>query len=144
MGNTIKKSIPSALVILASIIVVLPLVVISDGIYIGSSHPRLLMPLVPLLFLSIVLIILSIVIFRSNKTVLYKAVYTVVPMTIVLYYIYNGFPGWSVLTSYLLSALFILCVLVYLFIKKKPWHYYFSVIATTIVIFTVEVLLLLN
>jgi uncharacterized membrane protein YoaK (UPF0700 family) len=139
MENAIKKNIPSALAISASVIVVFPLVVILDGIYIGYTY-RIFTPLVPLIFLSIVLIILSMIIFRSNKTVLYKAVYTVVPITIVLYYIYNGLSGCTVLESHLLGALFTVCILVYLFLKKKNWRYYFSVISTTIALLIFELL----
>jgi hypothetical protein len=140
MENAIKKNIPSALAILASAIIILPLVVTLDDIHIGSTH-RILMPLVPLLFLSIVLILLSMVIFRSNKTILYKAVYTVIPITIVLYYIYNGLFGWTVLESHLFGALFIICVLAYLFLRKKEWHYYFSAISTIIVLLIFELLI---
>jgi hypothetical protein len=140
MENAIKKNIPSALAIFASVIVVIPLVFILDHMHIGSGPSRLLIPLLPLLFLLIVLIVLSRIVFRSNKTVLYKAVYTVVPITIILYYIYIGLPGWTVLESHLLGALFIVCILVYLFFKKKNWRYYFSVISTTIALLIFELL----
>ncbi len=139
MENTLKKF-PSALAILASILIVIPLVAILDSSSLSFGRPIHSHPLTsPLeyLFLAIVLTTLTLVIFRSNRSVLSKAVYAVVPVTIVLYYIINnGSLGWPVLTSYLLGALLISGVFAYLLYKKKPWQYKFSVIATSIVIFT--------
>lgn len=139
MENTIKNKIPSALAILAAIVIIIPVVAILDSSSLSFGRPIHHGPLtspIEYLFLAVILTIFTLVIFRSNRTVLSKAVYAVVPVTIILYYILNSGSGWTALTNYLIGALFTGCLLAYLLFKKKDWRYRFSVTATSIVIFT--------
>jgi lipoprotein signal peptidase len=133
MENTLKNKLPSTLAILASVIVTIPLVAILDSMTIigyRTGPQPLALPI-----LAIILTIFCLVVFRSNRTALSKAVYAVVPVTIILYYILNAGAGWPTLTNYLIGALFAGCVLAYLLFKKKDWRYRFSVIATSAVTF---------
>ncbi len=109
MENTLKNKLPSALAILASVIVTIPLVAILDSMTIigyRTGPQPLALPI-----LAIILTIFCLVVFRSNRTALSKAVYAVVPVTIILYYILNAGAGWPTLTNYLIGALFAGCVL---------------------------------
>jgi presenilin-like A22 family membrane protease len=138
MENTLKNKLPSTLAIIASIVVTIPLVVIlgRSSLSFGHPHSHPLTSPIEYLFLAIILAIFCLVVFRSNRTILSKAVYAVVPITIILYYILSTGRGWPTLTNYLIGALFAGCILAYLLYKKKDWRYRFSVTATSIVIFT--------
>jgi uncharacterized MnhB-related membrane protein len=146
MEITLKNKLPSALAILGAIIVTIPVVAILDSSTLSFGLPIHSQPLTSpfeYLFLVIILAIFCRVVFRSNRTVLSKAIYAVIPLTIILYYILSAGRGWSSLTNYLIGALFAGCVLAYLLFKKKDWRYRFSVIATSAVIFTVALLWML-
>jgi len=146
MEITLKNKLPSALAILGAIIVTIPVVAILDSSTLSFGRPIHSQPLTSpfeYLFLVIILAIFCRVVFRSNRTVLSKAIYAVIPLTIILYYILSAGRGWSSLTNYLIGALFAGCVLAYLLFKKKDWRYRFSVIATSAVIFTVALLWML-
>ena len=139
MEITLKNKFPSALAIIAAIVIIIPAVAILD--FCDFFNRPLLQPLhadaVPFLILLVILSFLSRIVFRSDRSTLFKAIYTALPITIVLYYIFvdNVF-GWSILPSVLFIGLFIAGVLAYLSLKKKPWQYKFSVISTTAVLFT--------
>ena len=136
MEITFKNKLPSSLAILGAIVVTIPLVAILDRITVIGHRMAPFSPLFTLSVLAIILTVFSLFIFRSNRTVLSKAVYAVIPLTIILYYILNtGSRGWPILTNYLIGALFAGCVLAYMLLKKKDWRYRFSVIATSAVIF---------
>jgi fucose 4-O-acetylase-like acetyltransferase len=146
MEITLKNKLPSALAILGAIIVTIPVVAILDSSTLSFGRPIHSQPLTSpfeYLFLVIILAIFCRVVFRSNRTVLSKAIYAVIPLTIILYYILSAGRGWSSLTNYLIGALFAGCVLAYLLFKKKDWRYRFSVIATSAVIFTAALLWML-
>ena len=139
MEITLKNKFPSALAIMAAIIIIIPAVAILDSSTFNFGRPMHSHPLtspIEYLFLALILAIFCRVVFRSNRTILSKAVYAVIPLTIILYYILNSGSGLSSLTNYLIGALFAGCVLAYLLFKKKDWRYRFSVIATSVVIFT--------
>ncbi len=146
MEITLKNKLPSALAILGAIIVTIPVVAILDSSTLSFGRPIHSQPLTSpfeYLFLVIILAIFCRVVFRSNRTVLSKAIYAVIPLTIILYYILSAGRGWSSLTNYLIGALLAGCVLAYLLFKKKDWRYRFSVIATSAVIFTAALLWML-
>jgi presenilin-like A22 family membrane protease len=146
MEITFKNKLPSALAIIASIVVTIPVVVILGRSTLSFGRPIHSQPLtspIEYLFLAIILAIFCRVVFRSNKTALSKAVYAVIPITIILYYIINVGIGWPTLTNCLIGALFAGCVLAYLLLKKKDWRYRFSVIATSVVIFTATIVWML-
>ena len=138
MEITLKNKFPSALAIIAAIVIIIPAVAILDSSTFNFGRPMHSHPLtspIEYLFLALILAIFCRVVFRSNRTILSKAVYAVVPLTIILYYILNTGSGLSSLTNYLIGALFAGGVLAYLLLKKKDWRYRFSVIATSAVIF---------
>ncbi len=87
----------------------------------------------------VVLAVLSWFIFRSKLATLYKAIYTTVPVATVLAFIAIDFERRPVLV-YSLGALFSLGVLAYLFLTKKSWLYYFSVVLISITLLVVGVL----
>ncbi len=86
-----------------------------------------------------ILAVLSWFIFRSKLATLYKAIYTTVPVATVLAFIGIYFDRSPVLI-YSLGALFSLGVLAYLFLTKKSWLYYFSVIFISIALLLVILL----
>ena len=89
--------------------------------------------------LFVILAVISWFIFRSKIATLYKAIYTIVPVATVLAFIAIYFNGRPVLI-YSLGALFSLGVLAYLFLTKKSWLYYFSVIIISITLLAVGLL----
>ena len=86
--------------------------------------------------LFVILAVISWFIFRSKLATLYKAIYTTVPVATVLAFIAIYFNSRPVLI-YSLGALFSLGVLAYLFLKKKSWLYYFSVIFISIILLVI-------
>lgn len=89
--------------------------------------------------LFVILAVLSWFIFRSKIATLYKAMFTTVPVATVLAFIAIDFDSRPVLI-YLLGALFSIGVLAYLFLTKKSWLYYFSVISISIVLLMMKLL----
>ena len=86
-----------------------------------------------------ILAILSWFVFRSKVVTLFKAIYTTVPVATVLAFIGIYFERQPVLI-YSLGALFSLGILSYLFITKKSWLYYFSVIFISITLLVIGLL----
>ena len=89
--------------------------------------------------LFVILAVVSWFIFRAKIAMLYKAIFTIVPVGTVLAFIAIYFNSRPVLI-YLFGALFPLGVLAYLFITKKSWFFYFSVISVSIALLMVKVL----
>ena len=89
--------------------------------------------------LFVILAVISCFIFHSKIATLYKAIYTTVPVATVLAFIAIYFNDRPVLI-YSLGALFSLGVLAYLFLTKKSWLYYFSVIIISITLLVVGLL----
>ena len=88
------------------------------------------------LTLLVILAILSWLVFHSKVVTLFKAIYTTVPVATVLAFIGIYFERQPVLI-YSLGALFSLGILSYLFITKKSWLYYFSVVLISITLLLV-------
>lgn len=93
----------------------------------------------PLFHVSFVIVmgIISFFIFRSRLKVLYKAIYLVVPVAVVLVTVGMFLYQWPVI-SYSLGGLLCLATLYYFYRTKQPWLYYYAVILTgvTLAIFT--------
>ena len=94
-------------------------------------------PILRPIILFVVPAVISWFVFRSKMAVLFKASFTNVPMAAILAVIGIGFDSQPALI-YSLGALFALGVLAYLFITKKSWLYYFSVISISIVMLVVS------
>jgi hypothetical protein len=146
--NPVVKNTLSALAILVSIPILLTLIFLFyalinsfyDKIIPGSQNAEQ----IPYFFLRpitlfVILAVLSWLVFRSKLAALYKAIYTTVPVATVLAFIGIYFNSRPVLI-YSLGALVSLGVLAYLFFKKKPWLYYFSVIVISIILLVVALL----
>ena len=76
---------------------------------------------------AIIIIVISWFIFKSKKIKdLYKAIFAVVPTAVILVTEGIFFYQWPVAT-YALGALIYGIIIFYLYKKKKPWFYYYSV-----------------
>ena len=119
--NPILKNILSALAILVFSVILLILIFLLYTL-INDFYTKLLHwgPNPGPITSVVVLAVLSWFIFRSKLATLYKAIYTTVPVAIVLAVILICCvdKGWPVL-GYSLSALFSLGILAYLFLTKK-------------------------
>ena len=138
--NSNLKNVLSALAILVSIPILLTLLFLFYALifnfYYNTLHwGQTAGPIT----LFVILAVLSWFIFRSKLATLFKAIYITVPVAAVLAFIGAYFYGSPVLI-YSLGALFSLGVLAYLFLAKKPWLYYFSVILVSITLFLVVLL----
>jgi hypothetical protein len=146
--NPVLKNTLSALAILVSIPILLTLIFLLYAL-INDFYDKIIpwrqnVGPVPYFFLRpitlfVILAVLSWFIFRSKLATLYKAIYTTVPVATVLAFIAIDFEGRPVLV-YSLGALFSLGVLAYLFLTKKPWLYYFSVIFISITLLVIGLL----
>lgn len=85
--------------------------------------------LMPLLVSSVTLVILtgSFFILRSKISTIYKAIYSTVPLIITYVVLGISFYRWPVI-AYSAGGFIFLAVIVYLYLTKKPWLYYFTVI----------------
>ena len=85
-------------------------------------------PVNHILFL-VLIVLISWLVYRSRLNVLLKAVYTVVPVAVVLATLGIVLNNWPALI-YILGVLFVAAVLIYLYIKKQHWLYFFAVTLT--------------
>jgi hypothetical protein len=141
----VLKNILSAFAILVSIPVLLTLLflfyALISSIYgriipwtqgVGPNPYFILRPIT----LFVILAVLSWLIFRSKLATLYKAIFTTLPVATVLVFIAIYFNEYPVFV-YSLGAFISLGVLAYLFLTKKPWLYYFSVIIVSLVMLVI-------
>ena len=143
--NPILKNTLSALAILVSIPILLTFIFLFYALIFNfydkiipwsqNAGPNPYFILRPIT-LFVILAVISWFIFRSKLATLYKAIYITVPVATVLAFIGIYFNSRPVLI-YSLGALFSLGVLAYLFLKKKPWLYYFSVIFISIILLVI-------
>jgi hypothetical protein len=94
----------------------------------------------PILRFAIFLIIIGFIswlIFRLRIRILFKAIYMTVPTAVVLVIIGITLNAWPVLV-YIVGGLITLGALLYFYLTKKPWLYYYSVIlvALTLMVYT--------
>ncbi len=138
--NPILKNILLALAILVSVPILLTLLFLFYALifnfYWQTLHWGQTAGPITLL---VILAVLSWLIFRSKLATLFKAIYIILPMATVLAFIGIYFYGSPVLV-YSLGALVSLGVLAYLFLTKRSWLYYFSVILISIVLLLVILL----
>ncbi len=87
-------------------------------------------PINHILFLVLIGLI-SWLVYRTRLNVLLKAIFTVVPVAVVLATLGLAFFNIQPLV-YILGALFVVAVLVYLLVKKQHWLYFFAVILTAL------------
>jgi hypothetical protein len=85
----------------------------------------------------VIIVLISWPIFRSKLDMLYKAIYLTVPLAAILVSIGIFLYPWPVV-PYLVSGLFTIGVLFYLYRTRQPWLYYYTVllVALTLMIFT--------
>lgn len=77
--------------------------------------------------------IVSWFVLRSKLRTIYKAIYSVVPMAVVLVTLGIAFYRWPVVT-FLLGGLFSGGCLYYCYRTKQPWIYYYAVILISLVL----------
>jgi hypothetical protein len=150
--NPIVKNILSVLAIIFFGFILLNLAFLLDALYQGILRGiiGLITPLgpetnikwLPLFFhgsFFIILLLISWFIFRSKLNVLFKAIFTTVPLATVYVTLGMFLYRWQIL-SITLGGLFTLGVLYYLYHPKKPWLYYFTLIVTAILFLIVSLL----
>lgn len=89
-------------------------------------------PMKHFLFL-IVILLISIAVFRSKLWILLKAIYMTVPLAAIYVTIGIFFYQWPIIV-YSLSGLFSLGVLYYFYRTKKPWLYFYTLILVGVVL----------
>ncbi len=138
--NQILKNTLSALAILVSVPILLTLLFLFYALifnfYWQTLHWGQTAGPITLL---VILAVLSWFIFRSKLATLFKAIYIILPVATMLAFIGIYFYGSPVLI-YSLGALVSLGVLAYLFLTRKAWLYYFSVIVISITLLVVQLL----
>lgn len=82
--------------------------------------------------------LISWAIFRSRMKVFYKATFLTVPMATILMTFGILLYRWPVV-SYVVSSLFTLGVLYYLYRTKKPWLYYFAVTLISLILLVMNI-----
>jgi hypothetical protein len=95
---------------------------------------------VPITRFGVFLIIIGLIswlIFRLKIRTLFKAIYMTVPTAVVLVIIGIAFNAWPVMV-YIVGGLITLGVLIYFYLTRKPWLYFYSIIlvALTLMIYT--------
>ncbi|MFA6410045.1 MAG: hypothetical protein WCW26_00505 [Candidatus Buchananbacteria bacterium] len=89
-------------------------------------------PSTRILFAAIILLI-SWFIFRSKLKVIYKAIYLVVPITVILVTAGIFLYHWPII-SYSFGGLFCAGILYYLYRTKQSWLYYYTVLLVGLVL----------
>ncbi|MFH1249092.1 MAG: hypothetical protein V1660_02980 [archaeon] len=145
--NKLARNILSALAVAFFGFILLIVTFLFDAVFQGIIR-RLIMPFIlpeslegPNFFLPglfhgsfvVLILLISIPIFRSKLRVLYKAIYMTVPLAVVLATIGIFFYQWFVI-PYLLGALICLGLLYYFYRTKKPWLYYYTVILVSLIL----------
>jgi len=87
----------------------------------------------------VVILVISFFIFRAKKLKdIYKAIYACVPAAVVLVTI-GMFLNHRQILVYIVSAAVYAAIMLYLFLKKKPWVYWYSVTLTAAVLLIMAV-----
>ena len=148
--NPIVKNILLALAVAFFGFILLNITFLFDAVYQGvlrrivglfiSLSPDTNAYWVPLLMhgsFALVVLIISWFVFKSKLKVLYKAIYMIVPLAVVLATIGIFFYQWPII-PYSLGALISIGLLYYFYRTKQPWLYYYTVIlvSLTLAIFT--------
>lgn len=140
--NPILKNILSALVVGASGFILLNLTFMVFAFvtkFFELILPFNLVPISGLIAGSVIIAVLSWLIFRSKLGTIYKATYMTVPVAVVLVLIGISFYPWPWL-AITLGGLFSVSILTYLIRAKKPWLYSFSLILVSLVLLIMTLL----
>jgi hypothetical protein len=140
INNLTVKNVLSAVAVAIFGLILLNVAFIFDAVYQGSvrwviAHFIDIGPdmrlywFPPLMHLSFVVIIgvISWFVFRSKLGEIYKAIYLVVPVAVVLVTVGMFLFHWPI-AGYSVGFLLCACTLYYFYRTKQPWLYYYSVI----------------
>lgn len=87
----------------------------------------------------VIILVISFFVFRAKKLKdIYKAIYACVPTAVTLVTVGMFLNHWQILV-YIVSAVIYAAIILFLFLKKKPWVYWYSVTLTAAVLLIMAV-----